>query len=170
MLNQCILCIMSKILLRGTDKFATIDDPDAEMLKPYRWYFKKDKSQHIGYAVGHHVKTGKIAYMHRLIMGAEKGMLVDHKNLDSLDNRRVNLRIATHSQSQHNKSAYRNNRSGFKGVTFDKATGKWMGSVNANRANVLKKRFSSKLDAAQACMLVSFLHHGEFSYSGAALQ
>ena len=42
----------------------------------------------------------KIVQLHRLIMDAPKGLLVDHRNGDSLDNRRANLRLATHSQNQ----------------------------------------------------------------------
>jgi hypothetical protein len=50
---------------------------------------------------------------------------VDHQNLDGLDNRRANLRQATHAENMSNKSRYKNNRSGFKGVGWFKPMGKW---------------------------------------------
>lgn len=40
--------------------------------------------------------------MHRLIMDAPAGMVVDHINGNKIDNRRDNLRIATHSQNSIN--------------------------------------------------------------------
>lgn len=42
----------------------------------------------------------------------------DHRNRDPLDNRRENLRIATHSQNQINKKLQKNNSSGCRGITY----------------------------------------------------
>lgn len=45
-----------------------------------------------------------------------KGMLVDHVNLDKLDNRVVNLRLATYHQNATNRPLDKRNTSGFSGV------------------------------------------------------
>jgi HNH endonuclease len=47
---------------------------------------------------------GKVVQMHRLVMDAPDGMLVDHINHDTLDNRRQNLRIVSSRQNNHNLS------------------------------------------------------------------
>lgn len=59
-------------------------------------------------------------YLHRLIMGEPEGLEVDHRNGDGLDNRRQNLRVATHAQNLANQRLSAANTSGFKGVSFDR--------------------------------------------------
>ena len=59
---------------------------------------------------------GKMISMHREIAGARDGEDVDHRNRDSLDNRRRNLRKCTKSQNGANRPAQRDNSSGYKGV------------------------------------------------------
>ena len=81
-------------------------------------------------------KDIKIVRLHRLIMNAPDGLLVDHKNGDSLDNRRANLRLATHSQNQCNKRKKANTSSRFMGVSFHKKRGKWAAYINAGEKNI----------------------------------
>ena len=65
------------------------------------------------------VGTGKKAYklyLHRFVMSAQAGTIVDHKNGDHLDNRRTNLRLASKAQNAANTGKLSTNGSGFKGV------------------------------------------------------
>jgi hypothetical protein len=157
---------MRIIQLAKSGSFAVVDDEDYEALKDYRWWLHKDPSHPIGYAQGQRKRGEKIVYMHRLISEAVEGMVVDHRNMNSLDNRRCNLRVASHSESQHNKLAYRNNKSGYKGVFRDSFTGKWTTSINLNGKTVFRKRCNSLEDAAQIYALMSYIYHGEFSNTG----
>ena len=60
------------------------------------------------------------ADLHREILGARPWEQVDHRNHDTLDNRRANLRACDNSQNQQNRPrAQRNNRSGVKGVHLE---------------------------------------------------
>lgn len=61
-------------------------------------------------------------YMHRIIMGAVRGQLVDHRNGNTLDNRRSNLRFCTPRQNSRNMKAHRTNTSGFKEFHFTSRT------------------------------------------------
>lgn len=70
--------------------------------------------------------------LHRFLLDAPKGIQVDHKNGDTLDNRRENLRLATHSQNMMNRKLQKNNTSGVCGVTWDKSTDKWMAHIAKN--------------------------------------
>lgn len=100
---------------------AAIVDPDFAYLADYKWICQKN-----GYAardVGGR-KNKKRIYMHRLIMNAQKGEIVDHKNHDTLDNRKINLRICTQVGNGANQKC--RNPHGFKGVTLIKSTGKFM--------------------------------------------
>lgn len=54
----------------------------------------------------------------------EKGILADHINGDDLDNRKDNLRWATHEQNMQNRPGW-NKYSSHPGISFKKATGKW---------------------------------------------
>lgn len=54
----------------------------------------------------------------RVLLNAPKGMEVDHINGNSLDNRRINLRLVTRQQNRFNIPAHKNKKSGLpKGVT-----------------------------------------------------
>ncbi len=54
--------------------------------------------------------------MHRLIMGAERGQVVHHRNGDRLDNRRENLEVLAgtgeHITRYHRRKPYRSRYSG----------------------------------------------------------
>lgn len=54
---------------------------------------------------------------------------IDHINNDCSDNRWKNLRLATHTQNMRNRSKQSNNKSGYKGVCFHKASGKWKAAI-----------------------------------------
>lgn len=78
--------------------------------------------------------NGKMYAAHRLaflyMTGKFPDQLTDHVNCKKTDNRWNNLRPATPSQNCHNARRYKNNTSGFKGVSFHH--GKWNGRVKKN--------------------------------------
>jgi hypothetical protein len=55
--------------------------------------------------------------MHKEILGACSKQQVDHINGNKLDNIKENLRLCTHAQNQHNRNLFRNNSTGYIGVT-----------------------------------------------------
>lgn len=57
---------------------------------------------------------------------------VDHRNRDKLDNRWSNLRDVTPQINAQNKGHYRNNTSGFKGVTYCPRNGRWSAKIKRN--------------------------------------
>lgn len=64
--------------------------------------------------------------IHRWIMGLPKGMVVDHINHDTLDNRIENLRVVTNSENMQNrKGATATSKSGVRNVQWSKQDGKW---------------------------------------------
>lgn len=70
--------------------------------------------------------------LHVYIAKPEQGFHVDHRNHDTLDNRRSNLRIATPSQNNMNRLKQSNNTSGYPGISWYKAGNKWEAYIRIN--------------------------------------
>lgn len=146
---------MKRIAL-GHDVFAIVDDGDFALASAYAWHCSS------GYATnkGRGVKT---LLLHRLIMGATNKQFVDHRNRDPLDCRRENLRIATKSQNAQNSKRRRDNKSGFKGVGFDKRRKYWRSRLTINNKEITVGTFQTAREAALAYDAAARKHFGEFA-------
>ncbi len=149
----------------GEGRFTIVEPRDYYWLNNFHWGLKGNNDR--TYAI-RLISTAnyKVQYlsMHRAIMGNPKGLLVDHENRNRLDNRRANLRIATHSQNQFNKGkTRRKTTSQFVGVTFVKSIGRWRAQIMLNRKNICLKSFDNEIDAARAYDEAAKKYHGEFA-------
>jgi hypothetical protein len=100
---------------------ALVDHADAEAISAHRWSMSK------GYADRTTWTGGKRLHMlmHRALLGLGPGDPdVDHVNGDTLDNRRVNLRVANHSQNQQNLHGRP-----YRGTTWNAARSLWQAQV-----------------------------------------
>lgn len=140
----------------GAD-FVRIDGADYPLVSDFHWMLSKD-----GYAVCSE-KFMKFTSMHRLILGKRDGMMIDHIDGNKLDNRRSNLRFATAAQNQFNRGIGKKNTSGFKGVSLDKRSGKWMANIRHSGKKNYLGQFDTKELAAAAYDREARLHHGEFA-------
>jgi hypothetical protein len=142
--------------------FAIVDDEDAERVLAHKWcaavtwngdvYALRMTSRRDG--------PRKQIYLHRWLMDAPPGVEVDHKNHNTLDNRRsVNLRLATRSQQLAN--ARRRSRSGYRGVR--KIGKRWQARVTNNGVQAHIGYFDSAEDAARAYDAAAVAAHGEFA-------
>ena len=101
--------------------------------------------------------------LHREIMNPPPGLLVDHRNHDPLDNRRANLRLATHFQNCCNLRKRKNTSSKFKGVYFIKRSHKWCAQIQFEGKKIRLGTFDSEFDAAKAYNVAALKYHGEFA-------
>lgn len=135
------------------EKKAVIDVKDWEKLKKYTWYVTRSgkKGNYRWYASAW-IK-GKTIRLHRLLFNIIGNKEVDHKNGDTLDNRRENVRVCTRQENcQNRKKLNKLCSSVYKGVTWNKRLKKWYAQIRApdkDRQHSLGY-FNSEVDAAKA--------------------
>lgn len=87
--------------------YTVIVDDDVEL--DDRWVVRKIKQRL-------YVSSGKL-FLHRVIMNAQAGELIDHLNDNPLDNRRSNLRRCTHGQNRQRSRTKPQGSSSYVGVS-----------------------------------------------------
>jgi len=88
---------------------------------------------------------------------------IDHVNMCTGDNRIANLRLATTSENCSNRGRRSDNTSGFRGVSFHRAHGKWQAYVCKDQKQIYLGYFDS-LDAARTAREAAVLSvHGAFA-------
>lgn len=140
---------------------ALVDTAEVDrLLQMGSWYAKP--SGRTVYAAKNVWRSGKCTTirMHLVITGLA---YVDHINGDGLDNRRNNLRPATHGQNMANKRIYRNNSSGFKGVSPHRRTGKWQAAIRVGGRDRYLGLHLTPEEAAHAYDVAAIELFGDFA-------
>ena len=88
---------------------------------------------------------------------------VDHISGDRLDNRRLNLRVASSSQNKMNRRKANGKSSKFIGVCWDKSREQWMARIKIDGKPTHIGRFDSELEAAERRDDAAVELHGEFA-------
>ncbi len=154
-----------KLISLTKGRVAVVDDEDYERLSVFKWYFEERPGRKTGYAGrGQRIGTKVVQYrMHREILDVPKGLQVDHRNGDGLDNRRQNLRLATHGQNVSNSPGRPERRaSRFKGV-FPSGPN-WRVQIVAQGKRYRLGSFCNADLAAAVYDHAALALHGEFAY------
>lgn len=139
-----------------------ISPQDLPILELYAW--KVNKQLPAPYVTANPRWKSPMLYLARVIMQAPKGIEVDHRNNDVLDNRRENLRFATRSQNNRNRRVNRNNKSGYKGVSVDKrCPDRWQAAIYVAPKQIRLGSFSTPEAAALAYNRAALKYYGEFA-------
>jgi len=135
------------------------DLDDFEKIAEYCWYINN-----LGYLVTRINK--KPQTFHRLIMDVleDREKIIDHKNGVKYDNRKENLRICTPQENVLNSKKPKNNKSGIKGVCWDKKNSKWLSQIRINNKNIFLGLYTNIEEAAKMRKDAEIKLHGEFRY------
>jgi hypothetical protein len=141
----------------GTVLPCFIDTADYDRVKPHRWHVQT--SGHTFYAQAS--VTGIL--FHRIICSSDEQ--VDHKDGNGLNNRRKNLRPATHTENVRNIGKPKHGTtSRYKGVSWDRDKNQmWRAQIRVNRKTIYLGRHTNEIDAARAYDAAALEHHGEFA-------
>jgi hypothetical protein len=88
---------------------------------------------------------------------------IDHKDNNRTNNSWDNLREATKSQNQSNAAVRKDNKSGFKGVTWDRRSNKWRAAIRFNKKRFSLGGYDTAEEAYAAYCAAATKYHGEFA-------
>jgi len=137
------------------------DKEDFELVRRYKWRIVKAKNTHYAYSGNGRPNNPKIS-MHRLVMGFPEGLQVDHIKHPGTDNRKANLRKATHGENCMNRGISKNNTTGYKGVSVLKKGG-YEVNIQIGGNKIHGGSFGDLEIAAKKYNELALIHHGEFA-------
>lgn len=163
---------MRRVLLKNVHKYALMDDDIYEIVKSKRLYqtlrnHPNGKKYRCYVAFGIYDKETQRTtpvLLHHIVMPHKHGFMVDHINGNKLDCRRANLRYCTVQQNNMNVAVKCNNKSGIKGVCWDKYRNKWRATINLQSKHIHIGRYTKKTDAVIAYNNRAKEIFGEFAF------
>ena len=158
--KKCPLLDVSLIPL-SKGKMAVIDSMYYEWLSNWSW--SAVEKSNTFYAKRNQSTKPYTTRMHRQILSAPKGVEVDHKNGDGLDNRRCNLRMCTHSQNLMNMRKPQSNTSGYKGVGWHKGSCVWHAAIKYRKKRIHLGSFKDPVKAAIVYDKAAIKYFGEYA-------
>lgn len=148
---------------------AIIDDDDYERVSKFKWFAEKYKNVHgeyIYYAKRSPVVNGeqRSLRLHTFILGKpDKGIEIDHVNLNTLDCRKSNLRYCTHLENMYNRKPRLNCYSKYKGVVWCKRDKRFIVRISFNKKRIHIGSYENEIEAALNYNIAAKIYHGEFA-------
>lgn len=143
--------------LSNTNEQFYFDKCDYDKIKDYCWLSDGN------YIIAR--KGDKNVRLSRVIMGVANtndSVLVDHKNHNTYDNRKCNLRIVDTQKNAMNKRLLDSNTSGITGVRFENE--KWVAYIKVDYQKIWLGAFDNFEDAVKARKDAEEKYFGEYSY------
>lgn len=141
---------------------AIIDAEDAPKVASWNWHVKETNRRNYA-SVGRRTNAGQFIPLSHQVKPPPPGMLNDHKDGDTRNNRKTNLRPATHKQNAHNRRKANGCTSRFKGVSFRRDRGTWLATIRTDGRLLKIGTFHREEDAARAYDAKARELFGEFA-------
>lgn len=147
-----------KTLFTKSGEEVLLDDDDFDVVSRNKWHIYSAK---LNKRYACRLVNGKKILMHRFILNAPSGFMVDHIDGNTLNNQKSNLRLCNNTQNLHNRSAGKNSKTGYKGVfPFRK---KYMASIMCNGKKTYLGLFDDPVSGAIAYDNAARELFGEFA-------
>lgn len=145
------------------DQYSTVDAGRYEEVLSLNFFAKRSENGQCFYGARKTSVEGRrgLQPLSNLILGLPSGVIVDHRNHDTLDNRRKNLRPADRSQNGGNNRTSKANTSGHKGIY--PVRGKWRAIITKDREQIHLGYFDKFEEAVQAWQAKAVELFGEFA-------
>ena len=150
---------MREISLSNHPHPALVDDDIFELVSHLRWRLRGNRGERCGHVVT--TAGATLEYLHHRVLTPPPDMVIDHRNGDPLDNRRANLRVASHQQNAWNRAPQRGRSSPYGGVS--KIGDTYYARIKGNGVLYHLGVFADEKDAAMAVDRAVITLHGEFA-------
>lgn len=142
-----------------------LDDEDAWAAANYHWLARKSQNGNWYACCNVILSSGKRSglKLHRLLMDAQPGELIDHRNRSTLDNQKHNLRSVNGRNSRLNQRKRRDNMSGYRGVSKATVGNRWIMQISDKQGNRIKRYYQTPEEAAVMYDRAALRLHGAFA-------
>jgi hypothetical protein len=142
-------------------RFAIVDAEDYEELSQHKWHVMKCRRSE--YAARYSTSRKHIL-MHRVLLNAPAGAVVDHRDVNGLNNRKSNLRLCTHQENNCNQRPRLGGTSRFKGVCRHKVIKKYVALIQKDGKRYSLGCYQDETEAAVVYDIKAMELFGEFAY------
>lgn len=140
------------------------DDEDHGKILKHTWGISKYGNNFYAKTMIGEKNKQKILYLHRFILNAKYGDIIDHKDNNTLNNKKSNIRFCSHQNNMMNRKPEKNSSSKFKGIYYNKNSNLWHSQIYKNFKKIHLGYFENEIDAALAYNGAAKYLFGKYAY------